>query len=62
MPRDPQSRLIDDGAQQVQPERPPGLAPEEVAEPGAKQNASDADWLSMATADPALFLKETGSD
>jgi hypothetical protein len=62
MPRDPQNRLTDDGAQPVQPERPSGLAPEEVAEPGRKQNAADADWLSMATADPALFLKDSGSE
>jgi hypothetical protein len=62
MPTDPQGRLTDDGARPVQPERPSGLAPEEVAEPGRKQNAADADWLSMATADPALFLKDSGSE
>lgn len=62
MPTDPQGRLTDDGAQPVQPEWPSGLAPEEVAEPGRKQNAADADWLSMATADPALFLKDSGSE
>ena len=62
MPRDPQDRLTEDGAQPVQPERPSGLAPEEVAEPGRKQNVADADWLSMATADPALFLKDSGSE
>jgi len=59
MPRDPQSRVTDDAAQ---PERPSGIAPEEVAEPGRKQNAADSDWLSMATADPALFLKDTSSE
>ena len=59
MPRDPQSRPTDDGAQ---PETPAGLAPEEVAEPGAKQNTADADWLSMTTADPAFFLKDSGSE
>ena len=58
MARDPQSRLTDDGAQ---PESPSGIVPEEVAEPAAKQSA-DADWLSMTTADPAFFLKDTGSD
>ena len=58
MARDPQSRLTDDGAR---PESPSGFAPEEVAEPAAKQSA-DADWLSMTTADPAFFLKDTGSD
>ena len=31
---------------------------EEVAEPGRKRNAADAEWLSMATADPAYFLKD----
>ena len=62
MARDPQGRLTDDGAQPVQPERPSGLAPEEVAEPGAKQNMADADWLSMATADPAFFLKDSDSE
>ena len=62
MPRDSQNRMTDDGVQPVQPERPSGLAPEEVAESGRKQNAADADWLSMATADPALFLKDSGSE
>jgi hypothetical protein len=62
MARDPRSRLTDDGAQPVQQEWPSGLVPEEVAEPGAKQNASDMDWLSMSTADPAFFLKDSGSE
>jgi hypothetical protein len=62
MPRDPQIRLTDDGAQQVQPERPSGMVPEEVAEPDQKRNTLDPDWLSMATADPALFLKDSGSE
>ena len=62
MPNDPKSRVTDDGAQPVQPERRPGLIPEEVAEPGRKRNAPDAEWLSMATADPAYFLKDLGSD
>ena len=56
MARDPQSRLTDDG---VQPERPSGLVPEEIAEPDKKQNATDADWLSMTTSDPAFFLKDS---
>jgi hypothetical protein len=59
MPRDPQSRLTDEGAQ---PESPSGLAPEEVKEPGTKQNAADADWLAMTTADPAFFLKDSNSE
>jgi hypothetical protein len=56
MSRDPQGQLTDDGAQ---PETSSGLAPEEVTEPGAKQNISDTDWLSMTTADPAFFLKDS---
>ena len=59
MVRDPKGRLTDDGAQ---PEVSSGLAPEEVTEPGAKQNISDTDWLSMTTADPAFFLKDSGSE
>ena len=59
MVRDPQGRLTDDGAQ---PETSSGFAPEEVTEPGAKQNASDTDWLSMTTADPAFFLKDSNPD
>jgi hypothetical protein len=31
---------------------------EEVAEPGRKPSDADAEWLSMATADPAYFLKD----
>jgi hypothetical protein len=31
---------------------------EDVAEPGWKRNAADTEWLSMATADPAYFLKD----
>jgi hypothetical protein len=60
MVRDSQGRPTDEG---VQPERPSGrLVPEEIAEPGTKQNASDTDWLSMTTADPAFFLKDTSSE
>ena len=55
MARDPQSRLTDDG---VQPETSSGFALEEVAEPDTKHNASETDWLSMTTADPAFFLKD----
>ena len=62
MPRDPQNRLTDDGAQPVHPERPSGFVPEEVTEPGPQQNASDTDWLSMTTADPAFFLKDPGPE
>ena len=56
---DPQSRPTDDG---VQPETSSGLAPEEITELGAKQNISDTDWLSMTTADPAFFLKDSDSE
>jgi hypothetical protein len=59
MSRDPQGRLTDDGAQL---EMPSGPVPEKLTEPGKKQNTSDADWLSMTTADPAFFLKESGSE
>jgi hypothetical protein len=59
MARDPQSRLTDDGAQ---PENSPNLVPDQVVEPDTKHNASDMDWLAMTTADPAFFLKDTGSD
>ena len=59
MARDPQSRPTDDGVQQ---ETSSGLAPEEMTEPGTKQNISDTDWLSMTTADPAFFLKDSGSE
>ena len=55
MARDPQSRLTDDG---VQPETSSGFTLEEVAEPDTKHNASETDWLSMTTADPAFFLKD----
>ena len=60
MPTDPQGRLTDDGAQ---PENSSGPAPEEVREPAdRKRDTADADWLSMATADPALFLKDSSSE
>ena len=62
MPDEPLSHVTDDGAQPVQPERAPGLVPEEVAEPGRKRSIADADWLSMATADPAHFLKDLRPD
>jgi hypothetical protein len=62
MARDPRSRPTDDGAQPVQQEGPSGIVPEELAEPARKRNAVDEDWLSMATADPALFLKDSGPE
>ena len=62
MPRDPRSRPTDEGAQPLQPEIPSGLVPEEIAEPSRKQNATDTDWLSMTTADPAFFLNDTGPE
>ena len=62
MPRDPRNRVTDEGAQPLQPEMPSGLAPEEIAEPLRKQNATDTDWLSMSTADPAFFLNDTGPE
>jgi hypothetical protein len=62
MARDPRSRLTNDGVQPGQPERLSGISPEEVAEPAAKQDTIDADWLSMTTADPAFFLKDSDSE
>ena len=59
MPRDPQDRLTGEGVQPERPERTSGLVPEEVAEPDQKRNPVDADWLSMTTADPAFFLKDS---
>jgi hypothetical protein len=59
MVRDPQRRLTDDG---VLPENSPGVVSEQVVEPGTKQNDSDMDWLSMTTADPAFFLKDSNLD
>jgi hypothetical protein len=61
MARDPRGRPTDDGAQPVQQETPSGLVPEEAAEPIQKRTSADPDWLTMATADPAFFLKEPGS-
>jgi hypothetical protein len=62
MASDPQSRLAGRDVQPAQPERPSGIVPEELTEPGAKQDASDTDWLSMSTADPAFFLKDSGTE
>jgi hypothetical protein len=59
MPRNPQGRATDDDAQ---PDRLSEVFPEEAVEPGRKQDAVDADWLSMATADPALSLKDPGAE
>jgi hypothetical protein len=50
MPNEPQGRRVDDG--------PDPTLLEEVAEPGRVPNDADAEWLSMATADPAYFLKD----
>ena len=59
MPDEPQGRRADGSVQQVGPEnKPDRTTPEEVTEPGRKRNAPDQEWLSMATADPALFLKD----
>jgi hypothetical protein len=59
MPTDPQDRSADVRVQQVGPgEGPDTTTPEEVTEPGRKRTAADTEWLSMATADPAHFLKE----
>ena len=58
MPKEPQDRS-EGGMRQVGPGDGPDLTMlEEVSEPAQKCNASDAEWLSMATADPAHFLKD----
>ena len=59
MARDPQGRPTDEG---VRLEGPSGLVPEEISEPDTKHDTPDTDWLSMTTADPAFFLKESNPD
>ena len=59
MPNEPQDRSPD-RVQQFG-EGPDRTTPEEVAEPGLKRTAADTEWLSMATADPAHFLKDPDS-
>jgi hypothetical protein len=62
MPNEPQDRSADVKAQQVGPgEGLDRTTPEEVAEPGRKRTVADTEWLSMATADPAHFLKDLDS-
>jgi hypothetical protein len=59
MPDEPHGRSAEGAIQQVGPEnKPDRTMPEEIAELGRKRNAADAEWLSMATADPAHFLKD----
>ncbi|HEX5912538.1 MAG TPA: hypothetical protein VFY54_05350 [Rubrobacter sp.] len=60
MPNEPQDRRPDIRVQQFG-EGPDLTTPEEVAEPGLKRTAVDTEWLSMATADPAHFLKDPDS-
>jgi hypothetical protein len=62
MPNRPQDHTADVSVQQVGPrEGPDRTTPEEVTEPGRKRTAADTEWLSMATADPAHFLKDPDS-
>ena len=62
MPNEPQDRSADVSVEQVPPgEGQARTTPEEVAEPGRKRTAADTEWLSMATADPAHFLKDPDS-
>ncbi len=62
MPNEPQDRSAEVRVQQVGPgEGLDHTMPEEVAEPGRKRTAADSEWLSMATADPAHFLKDPDS-
>jgi hypothetical protein len=54
MPNEPQGRRGDgDG--------PDPTTFEEVAEPGRKSSDTDTEWLSIATADPAYFIKDPDS-
>ena len=54
MPDEPQGRRVEgDG--------PDPTTFEEVAEPRRKRTSADTEWLSMATADPAHFLKDPDS-
>jgi hypothetical protein len=62
MPNEPQDRSADVKAQQGGPgEGLDRTTPEEVADPGRKRTVADTEWLSMATADPAHFLKDPDS-
>jgi hypothetical protein len=62
MPNRPQDHIADVRVQQLGPgEGPDRTMPEEVAEPGRKRTSADTEWLSMATADPAHFLKDPDS-
>jgi len=63
MPNRPQDHIADVRVQQVGPGEEQGsTTPEEVAEPARKRIAADTEWLSMATADPAHFLKDPDSE
>ena len=63
MPNRPQDHVADVSVQQIRAgEGPDRTTSEEVAEPGRKRIAADTEWLSMATADPAHFLKDPDSE
>jgi hypothetical protein len=63
MTDEPRGRIVDGGIQQVGPgDGPDRTTPEEATERGQKRNAQDPEWLSMATADPAHFLKGLGPE
>ena len=56
---EPQGRSAGGSIQQLGPEYGSDHTTlEDVAEPGRKRTTADTEWLSMATADPAHFLKE----
>jgi hypothetical protein len=61
MPNRPQDHIADVSVQ-LPGEGPDRTTPEEVAEPGRKRTAADTEWLFMATADPAYFLKDPDSE
>ena len=62
MPNRPQDHSVEDSVQHVGSfPGPDRTTPEEVTKPGRKRTAADTEWLSMATADPAHFLKDPDS-
>jgi hypothetical protein len=63
MPDEPQGRSAGGSIQHLGAENGQDrTTPKEATEPGRKRNAAEADWLSMATADPAHFLKDVLSE
>ncbi len=62
MERGPKDGVEADGeARNLPGERRPAGAPEE-ARGGERKETEDAEWMSMVTGDPALFIKVKGSE